>query len=323
MAELDAPGDDRDGHAHGRRPGPPAGDHRRGRRGRDRRPSSRPCAAIGCDEAQGIPARPARPGPPARTPRLITGARPLRVSEPAAGQRLSRANVRRCAGRAWGTRRPAGRRRPRSAGSGRWVAATGTRSRISPGATAPSVSPAIRAAPRRLASSGFGHLLDGAAEHAGVDRAPRRRGGAAADGPERAERSADEPLDALGQPAGVEGHPLEDGPGQLGPGRPQRQVVEPGPGRPVVDRRALAGQPRGEEHPAAARRGGGRQRRQLVERRDEAGRRVAAPRHVPEPLERPPAGLLVVGHQAQAGQDARAPWPSGGRRRSSSSGTGS
>ena len=133
----------------------------------------------------------------------------------------------------------------------------------------------------------------------------------------------DEALDATrASHRGVEGHPLEDGADQVGPGRPQRQVVEAAPGPPVVDRRALAGQPRGEQQPPAARRGRGGQRGQLV-----VGGRpspsVVAVEAVAQPLEGPAARLLVVGHQAQSGQDARARSPSGGRRRSSSAGTGS
>ena len=46
---------------------------------------------------------------------------------------------------------------------------------------------------------GVGDLLDGPTQDVGVDRAPQRRRGPAADGPDGAERPSDEALDALGR----------------------------------------------------------------------------------------------------------------------------
>ena len=97
----------------------------------------------------------------------------------------------------------------------------------------------------------IGHLADLPAEYVGVDLGPLVGVGAAADEGQRVEAPSGELLDRLEQPAGVEGHPLEDGPDHLIAGRGQRQVVEPAPDGVVVDRRPLAVEPRREQHPAA------------------------------------------------------------------------
>ncbi len=105
----------------------------------------------------------------------------------------------------------------------------------------------------------------GRSHHVGVDLAPEVGPGAAADDDDRTERLLGEALDDLQQPAAVVGDALQDRPEHVGPGVGQRQVGPPAPDGVVVDRGALAVEPRQVDQPAAARRRGGRDLVELLE----------------------------------------------------------
>jgi hypothetical protein len=59
----------------------------------------------------------------------------------------------------------------------------------------PEGQPGAESAAAEVGQQRISHLLDGVAQHIGIDRAPQRRRRPAPDGPERAERPAREVLD--------------------------------------------------------------------------------------------------------------------------------
>ncbi len=169
----------------------------------------RAVGALGCDEAQGfLLGRPAAGhlhalDRTARVPSLPSDGR-RRRGRTGRGAPVSRPAGRTCASgprRGGGIRRPAGRtRRPPPGRAGGWrprAPADGPRPGRRPRGTA------RRSVPRRAGwRAGVRHLLDGAVEDVGVDRAPQRRRGPAADGPDGAERAGRRTARRLGPASG-------------------------------------------------------------------------------------------------------------------------
>src|SRR5689334_5086412 len=110
----------------------------------------------------------------------------------------------------------------------------------------------------------IGDPLDPPAEDISVDLTPEVRLRAAAEDAEGGYRAADEPLHRVEQPARVEGHAFHHRPYQVRAAGFDGDVEEGGPERAVLDRRALAVEPRREDDSARAGGRGGRERAQLV-----------------------------------------------------------
>ena len=109
-------------------------------------------------------------------------------------------------------------------------------------------------------------LADRPVEHVGHDPAPQPRLRSPADEVERRERLAGELLDAPEQPAAVVGDAFEHRTHEVGARRLQREVVPAAAQAVIVDRRALAVEPRREDHAVAPGRRGRRQRRRAAGR---------------------------------------------------------